>query len=338
MKGFDYVRPNTILEAVSFLAGSEGLSKPIAGGTDLLVSVKKGLLKPSLLVDINGLDGLKGATRMQAGVEQRGTRTARTGLACLHIGALTRIDEIERDEPGVFGACEALRDAAGVLGTPQVRAMGTIGGNLCNASPAADMAPPLMVLDAVLHVVRPNRPRELHKGANGSGSLTRYEIPMDEFFLGPGRTRLGPADILEGISFPVAGPRSGSRYVKFTARNAADMAMVGIAVSLRLDPSLEVCEEVKIALGAVAPTPIRAYRAEAVLSGSEAGPAALREAGKVAADEAAPITDLRASADYRKHLIRALLPEAVQSAMKRAKRRASMGANVDPEAGGGLPK
>lgn len=318
IKRFEYVKPATVWEALDVLTSSGGLAKVLAGGTDLLVSMKKGLIQPELVVDINGLDQLRGIT-------VSGGRTREREPGPVRIGSLTRISEIEASEV-IFRDYRALHDAAETLGTPQVRAMGTIGGNLCNASPAADTAPALMVLGATLDVLGPVSTPEEHSS-----------VSVEQFFVGPGRTILGPDRLLSGLSIPPPMIGQGSCYLKFTTRNEADMAIVGIAVAVSLDESLSNCEDIKIGLGAVAPTPIRAYRAEELLKGSDLTPAILKEAARVASEEASPISDVRASASYRIHLIRALLPEAVKTAVERANRRAIRASGLGPDTMGGSP-
>ncbi|MBW1802771.1 MAG: FAD binding domain-containing protein, partial [Deltaproteobacteria bacterium] len=195
-----------------------------------------------------------------------------------------------------------LWDAARVIAAPQVRKLGTIGGNLCSAVPSADTAPPLIVAGASLNLIEKNRERTL---------------PVEVFFKGPGESVLDPSEILKEIILPHPPEHSGGAYLKLMRRNALDLALVGVAVWLRLDADRKVCKEARIALGAVAPTPIRARKAENALINHRIDEIRAAEAGEAASREASPITDIRATKEYRTEMIKVLTKRAVMKAFER---------------------
>jgi len=203
----------------------------------------------------------------------------------LRIGALSTISELERS-PIVRDTFPVIAESARLIGTPQVRNVGTIGGNLCNASPSADMAPCLIGLGALAKL----------RGVHGERC-----IPLEKFFMGPGETLLQTDEMLTEILVPNPSPDARGVYLKLPARTAIDIALVGVAVVAYVER-----KEFRIALGAVAPTPIRARRAEDVLRGKEIHDDLIEKASEVAVEEAKPISDLRGSAGYRKEMIKAL--------------------------------
>jgi len=195
----------------------------------------------------------------------------------------------------------ALADGAMVIGSVQIRNMATVGGNICNASPSADTAPGLLVLGAQAVL------------ASQSGQRI---ISLDEFFLGPGKTVLKPGELLKEIRIPRPAGRSGSAYLRHTPRVSMDLAFVGVAAALTLDPAGRMVS-VRIALGAVAPTPIRAIQAEALLTNKLPDAALFDEASQIAARESKPIDDLRASSDYRRHLVSVMTRRVLSMALAR---------------------
>jgi carbon-monoxide dehydrogenase medium subunit len=198
---------------------------------------------------------------------------------------------------GLWTACSK-------IGTPQIRSMGTLGGNLCNASPSADSAPPLIAFRAVVKVI----------GVNGERSL-----PLEEFFLGPGRTALLNEEMLVEIDVPCLPPRSGLVYVKLPARTAIDIAAVGVAVCITLDAKNETCHDVRIVLGAVAPTPVRARRAEETMMAEKINDPVIQKAAQIASEESRPISDVRSSATYRTEMVKVLVKQAIRQAVAQAK-------------------
>jgi len=196
----------------------------------------------------------------------------------------------------------ALALGAGWVGGPQMRNRGTVGGNLCNASPAADTAAPLLVLGARVRLA----------GAGGERTLA-----LEEFFVGPGKTVLAPGEVLAEILVPPPPPRSGGDYQRRT-RTAMDIAVVGVAAAVVLDGGTA-CRDARLALASVAPTPLRAAAAEAVLRGKDLAPERIAEAARAAAGEARPIDDVRATATYRRAMVEVLTRRALTAALARAR-------------------
>jgi aerobic carbon-monoxide dehydrogenase medium subunit len=286
---FEYHTPLTIPEALDQISLYRKKGKIIAGGTDLLVSMKKRDVMPEHLINLKGIDSLKGITYDET-----------TGLK---IGALTTIGDIERDEV-IRGKFLMLWDAVKVIAAQQVRNLGTIGGNLCSAAPSADTAPPLIALGASLKL---------------TGPVNVRIVEAEDFFRGPGQTILKPDEILTEILIPNLPENSGGAYIKLMRRNAMDLALVGVAAFLRMDMNGKTCREARIALGAVAPTPMRAATAESVLVHKNLDDDLITEAGKKASQDAKPIDDIRASKAYRTEMIKVLTKRTIMTACKRIK-------------------
>lgn len=284
---FEYHAPSTIEEALDQISLYGEKGKVIAGGTDLLLSMKKREATPEHLINLKGIEGLKGITYDKA--------------EGLKIGALTTIGDIEREEVVREKFC-MLWDAVKVMAAQQVRNLGTIGGNLCSASPSADSATPLIALGASLKL---------------TGSANERVVPVEDFFKGPGKSILKPDEILTEILVPNLPENSGGAYSKLMRRNAMDLAIVGVSAYLRLDENGKTCWEARIALGAVAPTPIRAPTAEAVLRHKDIDDDLVMEASKKASQDAKPIADIRASKEYRTEMIRVLTKRAIMKACDR---------------------
>lgn len=254
MKAFRYEEPQTVEEAISLFV-RPGRNRLLAGGTDLLVRLKRREWTIDSVINLKRIPGL-------GGIEDRRDH--------VFIGPLTHLEDIGRSEL-LASRWPLLRETVHEMGSPQVRAMSTVGGNLCNASPAADMAPPLLCLDAVMKVRGPQGERL---------------IPLKDFFAGPGRTVMTAGEILTEIRIPPA-PAKGC-FIKFCTRRAMDLAFVSVACAA-------VGKDVRLALGAVAPTPVRV-------------PPSVEEAVK----RCAPIDDVRASAEYRREMVRVLVRRALE--------------------------
>jgi CO/xanthine dehydrogenase FAD-binding subunit len=285
VKRFDYLAPTSLREAIEILQDNPQ-AFPLAGGTDLLVQIKE-RQRP-----VPAVMSLKRVPEVHE---------------CLNNGALTigsavKVGRIASD-PGIQQTYTALAAGAGLIGSIQIQNMATVGGNICNASPSADSAPPLLVFDA----------QALITGAQGERAL-----PLTAFFLGPGKTALQPGELLKAIRLPHPQARSGSFYYRHTPRARMDIAVVGVAAMLVLDEAGQIAAA-RIALGAVAPTPLRALEAEKGLFGEAPSEALFARAAAAAAQEAAPIDDLRASADYRRHLIKIYTQRALHQALTRAR-------------------
>ncbi len=280
---FKYLAPRTVEEAIELLSKYGEEAKVLAGGTDLLVRMKQGVLRPKYLISINRIKEL-------SYIEDRGDHVA--------IGAATKLRALERSDliKELFPALhEAVESMAGV----QIRNMGTIGGNLCNASPAADTAPPLLVFEAEVVIAGPNG---------------RRVVPITQFFTGPGKTVMARNELLIEVRVPKPVKPTGSAFIKI-ARVAMDLAKVNIAVALRMNGN--VVEDVKVALGSVAPTPMRAYRTEEFLKGKELTEDVMWEAAKIVRTEVKPITDIRSTAEYRREVSGVILVDALKKAIDR---------------------
>jgi len=281
LREFEYIEPSSLSEAVSLLDRYREEAKVLAGGTDLLVWMKEGARSPKYLINIKHIPGVRHIHFSEA--------------EGLRIGALTTVREIETADI-IREKFSGLHQAARELASIQVRNLATIGGNLCTASPAAELAPPLLVLGARVKL----------RGLRGERVL-----PLEEFFQGPGSTAID-RELLTEIVIPPPEPKSRSLYKSISRRNAVDLAIVGVAAAGLIDAGAGECKSIKIALGAVAPTPMRALTAEKVLAGKKVDTAAIAEAARAAAEEARPITDLRASAWYRKEMIMVLVRRALE--------------------------
>jgi len=283
---FDFHEPASIAEAVALAARFGTEARFLAGGTDLLVQIRRKRVAPRHVVSLHRVPGLD---TIDANGEIR-------------LGALVTHRALER-APAFQGALRALVEGARVVGGHQIRNVGTVGGNIVNASPAADVVPVLLVLDAAVTCVGPNGAREMK---------------LDEFLLGPGETALRPDELLTSIRFPAPALRSATGFLKAGRRRAMEISVVCVAVWLSLDGD-DRCAGVRIALGAVGPGTLRARSAERLLEGSRLTDAELRQAGRVVAADCQPITDVRASAAYRRLLVETLVPRALRTAMKRAR-------------------
>jgi len=276
---FDYHEPSSVREAVDLGARFGADGSFLAGGTDLLVQMRRGQILPRHLVSLHRVPGLDA-------IELNGT---------LSIGALVTHRRLERTAE-FRGALAALAEGARVVGGHQIRNVATVGGNIANASPAADVVPVLLALDAAVTVVGPDGERSL---------------PLETFASAPGVTARRPGELLTRVGCPRLPPHSGTAFLKAGRRRAMEISLVCVAVRLTLDAGRERCLEARIALGAVAPTTVRAHAAERSLRGRPLTDQALAEAGRAAAAECRPITDVRASARYRALLVATLVPRAL---------------------------
>lgn len=282
---FDYHRPETVDEACAMLAELGEKAKVIAGGTDLLVDLKREFSHAEHLVTLRGIPEL--------------TSVEKDADGTLRLGPMVTPNEVGYS-PIVREAHLPLSEAALTMAAYQIRNRATIGGNLVSAVPSADMPPMLIALGSRIVLAS--------KGA-------RREIPLEEFFKGPRETELHDAEILVQIVVPPPAEGSGAFYVKHSLRDASALAVVGVAAGIRLDGG--VCAGARIVLGAVAPTPLVAERASAALVGVAPGEEVIAAAALTAAAEAKPISDLRGSADYRRELVRELTERALRAAFDR---------------------
>lgn len=297
MRETEYIAPRTLDEAVAALAGRGDRAQVLAGGTDLLPRMNRTGGWPSCLISLKKLE------------ELRGFECTERGLVA---GALVTMRELEKS-PRVRARYSALAQACALVGPVQNRSRATLGGNLCNASPAADTAPALIVLDAQLQVLGPN------------GTRT---VPVAEFFTGPGATVLQRGELLVRIDVATMPGGFGSAYLRWSPRKAMDISVVGVAASVTLGSDGRTCSDVRLALASVAPRPLRAVRAEQVLRSRAMDDPLVREAAEVAISEASPIDDVRGSAEFRSEMIRVFVTRALQQAASAA--RSDMGGSHGP--------
>jgi len=278
MKPFNFFSPRTLAEASRILADHNGNGRALAGGTDLLIRMKRGQWTPRAVVSLNRIAGLN--------------EIALNGE--LKLGARVTLNQLIRS-PIIREYFPVLAATARNMAGVQVRTLATVGGNLCNASPSADMSPPLMALNARAVIV----------GANGE-----RVVSLDEFFVGPGKSVLQSDEILRELIVPYNSRAARASYKKLEHRAAMDIAMVGVGVYTETGGQVKGappnCIEARIVLGAVAPTPIRAKRAEEILRGNLLNEENIAHAARIAAEEARPIDDVRSSAWYRREMVEAL--------------------------------
>lgn len=280
----DYFEPKSVDEAVSILGRYGERARIVAGGTDVLVDMKF-KEEPACLVNIKRIPGLS---------------SVREDRECLRLGPLSTIREIETSR-AVKETFPVLWEACHQFASLQIRNTATIGGNICRASPSGDTLAPLLVLEARAVIAFPGEEKS---------------VPLEEFFLGPGQTILGSRGLLKEIEIPYPPPGSRGVYLKHAVRGAMDIAIVGVAVVLV--PDSGVARDARIGLGAVAPTPIRARKAEAKLRGRAPEDSLIEEVAREAAAESRPITDQRGSAEYRGWIVEALTRRGLERTWKAA--------------------
>ena len=282
MRTFDYERPDMLADALALMADADGAARPLAGGTDLIIRIRDGSIRPRTVVDVKGIAEFSRDIRIEDGWLRIGARTTMTDLL--------RDDRIRRDYA-------ALAEAAAYVGSVQIRNRATLAGNICNASPAADTAPALLAFEA--RVV-------------GVGQRGRRVIPLDDFFVRSGVTTLAPGELVEAIEMPVRSGRRGSVHARRTRRRGHDLASVTLAVAIDEDGVT------RVSYGSVGPRPVLAIDDTGLL----ADPAAADDAVRGRLDElfaaAAPSpTSMRASPEYRLAMLRVMGLRAVQDARKR---------------------
>jgi CO/xanthine dehydrogenase FAD-binding subunit len=288
MQAFDYLAPRSLDEAYSHLGNGKS-SLFLAGGTDVIVQLREGRKHCDQLIDLKHIPEL-----VAHGFTADGT---------LEIGAAAPLAEIYED-PEVASGLPGLIDAAALIGGIQIQSRASLGGNLCNASPAADSTPALFALGARLLI--------------GSKAGTR-EIPVEEFFAGPGRSTLAANEILLQVRIPAQPARSGTFYLRFIPRNEMDIAVASAGARIVLSADGDTIESARISLGAVGPTVVSATDAAASLAGQPATDASIQAAGDLASQVATPITDMRGSIAQRKKLAAVLTVRALQGALTRAR-------------------
>lgn len=285
---FQYFAPETLDEAFSLLQELGEEARILAGGTDLLVKMKQRTIEPlpKYIINIKKIQGLQ---HMQT-----------DGNGGLRLGALANIQETKSFLP-IRQRFPGLGQAAGILSTPHIRNIATIGGNLCNASPAAETAPVLNTLSARVKILSKDQERI---------------VPLEEFFLGPGETVLRSDEILIEIQVPDPPPNSTSVYLKHGKR-LSDIAIVGVALTITMNGNT--CSDAKIALASAGPTPMRVHKAEALMIGQEINENLIEEVGETVSEESRPIDDVRAYAVYRREKAGLLAKEAIKQGVQHIK-------------------
>jgi CO/xanthine dehydrogenase FAD-binding subunit len=289
LQAFDYVATHTVDEAVALLAAKGDQARVLAGGTDLIVQLREGRRRLDLVVDVKKIPELNDLSYDS----QHG----------LHLGAAVPCHRIY-GEATIAQAYPGLMDAFTLIGGIQIQGRASVGGNLCNSSPAADSIPPLIVHHTTCVIA----------GTNG-----RREVPVEQFCTGPGQNVLAPGEFLVALRIPPVPNHFGARYLRFIPRNEMDIAVVGVASAVVLGGDRTTVTAARIALGAVAPTPLLVDEAAAALVGKPVSEAAIAEAAEAARAAARPITDMRGTVEQRRHLTGVLTRRTLQGAIARAR-------------------
>jgi carbon-monoxide dehydrogenase medium subunit len=289
MKAIEYAAPATVAEAVALLAERGDRARVLAGGTDILVQVREGRRDLDLLVDIKKIDQ---ANELSYDPEQG-----------LHLGAAVPCYRIY-EHPEIPAVYPGLHDAASLVGGIQIQSRASVGGNLCNASPAADTIPALIAHEAICVIA----------GREGT-----RQVPVEKFCTAPGRTILGRGEFLVSLRLPPPRRHSGTQYLRFIPRNEMDIAVAGAGVAVALDETKNRCIAARIALAAVAPTPLLVPDAGAAMVDGALNETVIDRAAALAQAAARPISDMRGDADYRRHLVGVLTRRALRGAIARAR-------------------
>ena len=288
MKDFQYLAPRKLDEAAALLAQHADAVQLLAGGTDLLIFMRNGRKSPEVVIDAKKIPELK---HLQLDAEQ------------LTIGAAVSCRTFW-ENPQLSERYPALADAATLVGGIQIQGRATFGGNLCNAAPSADTVPALIVCGAVAHIVSTRGERQ---------------APVEDICTGPGQTALAADEILVSLGIPAPAPNSGAAFLRFIPRNEMDIAVANAAAQVELDESGEHCKRARIAIGAVAPTPLLVAAAGAALVGKPVTEESITAAARIARDTATPINDMRGTIAHRKQLVEVLTTRALRSACARAR-------------------
>src|SRR5208282_4121212 len=286
MPMLDYTAPSTVEEAIRILSGASGTAKLLSGGTDLLVQLRSGRTKPDLIVDAKKIPGMIGIQAKDGGFT---------------IGAATPCAEIG-DHAAFAKAWPGVVEAANLIGSTQIQGRASLAGNLCNASPAADSVPALIVARATCIV---------------AGTKGRREVPVEDIVTGPGRTCLTRDELIVEFHLPKRPPRSADAYLRFIPRTEMDIAVVGAGVNITLDRG-GACSEAWVALGAVAPTPILVPEAAAALVGHKLDEKVLAMLDGAARRACKPIDDKRGTIEFRTKIAGVLVRRAAAIAFERA--------------------
>jgi carbon-monoxide dehydrogenase medium subunit len=287
MNRFEYLQARTLPEAVALLGQGQG-TRIVAGATDFLVRWRQGLWKPPAVLSIQRIPGLD--------------HVDYSPTDGLRLGALVNIRTLEL-HPLIQQHYPALSQAASTFAGVQIRNLATIGGNVCNASPSGDTLPALVAYGSECRLIGPEGARL---------------VALEDFFMGPGRTALRPAELLVELQVPPQPPHTGALYIKHSPRSAMDISTVGVASVITLAAPNGICQEVRISLGAVAPTVVRARSAETLLRGQRLEAGLIDAAARAASEDARPIDDIRGTARHRRAIVEALAGRTLRSAMQMA--------------------
>lgn len=288
MHAFDYAQALSVEHAVTLLAQAHGRARVLSGGTDLIVALREGKLETDLVVDVKRISEISALDF--------------DPIEGLYIGASVPCHRIY-NHAEIARCFAGLIDAAQLIGGVQVQGRASLGGNLCNASPAADSIPALIVHSAICDI---------------AGPQGRRHVAVEDFCSAPGRTILQAGDLLVALRIPAPQPGFGAAYLRFIPRNEMDIAVVGVGASVQLDESRTMITSARIALGAVAPTPLYVPEAGAALIGQAPSAEAIAHAADIARAAARPISDMRGTAEYRRHLVAVLTRRALTKAIERA--------------------
>jgi CO/xanthine dehydrogenase FAD-binding subunit len=289
LHAINYESPNTIDEAVKLLALHGEKARPLSGGTDLIIQLRAGVRRPDYIVDLKQIPDLRNISFDL----QKGLRLG-AAVSCIE---LHENADMRRYYPG-------LTEAAHLIGSLQIQSRASVGGNLCNGSPAADTTPALIALGAKARVLGPKGERV---------------VEVEKFCTGPGATVLLPGEILLELLIDAPERHSSDAYLRFIPRNEMDIAVVGVGVAITLEPDEDRVVDARIGLGAVGPTPIFATEASRALIGKKLDDAAIAEAARLAISVATPIDDMRGTAEFRRHIVGVLTRRVVAKAAERAR-------------------
>ena len=285
MPNFDYEAPTSLAGALELLA-QPGEVRPLAGGTDIIDQLKSNRRNADLVVDLKRIPEL-------SSLESNGLG--------LRIGSAVSCTDVH-NFTATNSDYAALSESSELIGSIHIQNRASVGGNVCNAAPSADTIPALLIHEAIART------------ASASGER---EIPLIDFFAGPGQTVLAKGEILKELVLPAPSANTASSYLRFIPRNEMDIAVAGVGSLIEVDPSSKVVTKARIALASVAPTPVRAYAAEEYLEGIAIDEATINKTADLAVQAAVPITDVRGSAEYRKELIRVLTNRTLTICMER---------------------
>ena len=289
VRRFDYAAPSQTFEACALLADRGDDSRALAGGTDLIVQMRERGRKVPLIVSLRNLEDLKGISQNADGT--------------LTIGAMASGNEVTHSSL-VQNHAFFISEGAELLGSIQIRNRGTLGGNVGNAAPSADAAPPLVAAHATAYIV---------------GKKGTREVPVGDLMTGPGQLALEPGELIQSFTIPALPSHTGTRYVRHVPRREMDIAVVGVAALVTLEDDLETIKDASVVLSAVAPTWPHATTAEQALRGQPVNEKTLAIAGEAAAADSRPISDVRASAEYRRMMVDVYTRRALTTAIERAR-------------------